>query len=124
MSLPALATWSVALGHVDTVNLDGGGSTTVWVRDATPNGVVNYPSDAGDVETAAHGGSRGVSGGFFVFSETKNHAPVVTTEPPLSIELGASYAYDVDAYDREPARRAELRARIGAGGHDDRCLDG
>lgn len=102
MSLPQLATWSVALGHVDTVNLDGGGSTTVWLRDATPNGVVNYPSDAGDVETAAHGGSRGVSGGFFVFSEPKKHAPIITTLPPLSTALGADYAYDVDAYDRNP----------------------
>lgn len=100
MSLPQLATWSVALGHVDTVNLDGGGSTTVWLRDATPNGVVNYPSDAGDVESAAHGGSRGVSGGFFVFSEPKKHAPIITTEPAPSTTPGASYAYDVDAYDR------------------------
>lgn len=29
----------------DAVNLDGGGSTTLWVQDYDENGVVNYPSD-------------------------------------------------------------------------------
>lgn len=29
----------------DAINLDGGGSTTLWVRDQSGNGVVNYPSD-------------------------------------------------------------------------------
>ncbi|MBK1438884.1 phosphodiester glycosidase family protein [Parapedobacter sp. ISTM3] len=30
----------------DALNIDGGGSTTLWVRGATPpNGVVNYPTD-------------------------------------------------------------------------------
>ncbi|MGX5691159.1 phosphodiester glycosidase family protein [Arcticibacter tournemirensis] len=29
----------------DAINLDGGGSTTLWVRDEPENGVVNYPSD-------------------------------------------------------------------------------
>lgn len=29
----------------DGLNLDGGGSTTLWIKNQTPNGVVNYPSD-------------------------------------------------------------------------------
>lgn len=29
----------------DAINLDGGGSTTLWVRGQSENGVVNYPSD-------------------------------------------------------------------------------
>lgn len=29
----------------DGINLDGGGSTTMWVRGTTPNNVVNYPTD-------------------------------------------------------------------------------
>lgn len=33
------------LGCRSAINLDGGGSTTLWVKDATKNGVVNYPSD-------------------------------------------------------------------------------
>ena len=29
----------------DGINLDGGGSTTMWVKGTTPNNVVNYPTD-------------------------------------------------------------------------------
>ncbi len=102
MSLVSLANWSVDLDLVDAVNLDGGGSTTVYVRDATPNGVVNYPSDAGLTELASHGGSRGVSGGFFVFAPSKARAPVFTSTPTTTVDAGSSYAYDADAYDANP----------------------
>ena len=33
------------LGCVSAINLDGGGSTTLWVNGFGSNGVVNYPSD-------------------------------------------------------------------------------
>ena len=33
------------LGCVDAINLDGGGSTTLWVNAVGANGVVNFPSD-------------------------------------------------------------------------------
>ena len=33
------------LGCVSAVNLDGGGSTTLWIRGFPDNGVVNYPCD-------------------------------------------------------------------------------
>ncbi|TKC12637.1 phosphodiester glycosidase family protein [Pedobacter polaris] len=33
------------LGCTSAINLDGGGSTTLWVSSAPENGVVNYPSD-------------------------------------------------------------------------------
>lgn len=33
------------LGCTSAINLDGGGSTTLWLADAPGNGVVNYPSD-------------------------------------------------------------------------------
>jgi exopolysaccharide biosynthesis protein len=29
----------------DAINLDGGGSTTLWIYNQPDNGVVNYPSD-------------------------------------------------------------------------------
>jgi exopolysaccharide biosynthesis protein len=29
----------------DGINLDGGGSTTMWINGQTPNGIVNYPCD-------------------------------------------------------------------------------
>lgn len=33
------------LGAEDGINLDGGGSTTLWIKNYPENGVVNYPSD-------------------------------------------------------------------------------
>lgn len=45
MSLPELRNMMRWLGCTDAINLDGGGSTTLWVKDATANGVVNFPSD-------------------------------------------------------------------------------
>jgi exopolysaccharide biosynthesis protein len=29
----------------DAINLDGGGSTTLWINNYPENGVVNYPTD-------------------------------------------------------------------------------
>ena len=42
MSIPELATVSRLLGLKDAMNLDGGGSSTLWT-DST--GIVNYPYD-------------------------------------------------------------------------------
>ena len=42
MSLPELTSTMRWLGCVSALNLDGGGSTTLWVAD---KGVINYPSD-------------------------------------------------------------------------------
>ncbi len=99
MSLPSLAQYGKDLGLVDAVNLDGGGSSTVWVRGATPSGVVNYPSDAGKQEFADHHGSRAVSGGFFVFAKPKNHPPRLIGAPPALIDPAAPPVHDADAYD-------------------------
>lgn len=44
-----------ALGCTDAMNLDGGGSTTAWVKG---EGVVNYPSDNNEFN---HSGERGVA---------------------------------------------------------------
>lgn len=42
MSLPELQQYLQSIGCVDAINLDGGGSTTMWIYD---KGVVNFPSD-------------------------------------------------------------------------------
>lgn len=103
MSLPAMANFSKdELGLPDAMNLDGGGSSTMWVAGMTPNGVMNYPSDSGTDEPAGHTGSRSVSGGFFVFAAPKNFAPVLTTIPPTTADLAAAFLYDADAYDANP----------------------
>ncbi len=42
MSLIEAQTFLLNIGCVDAINLDGGGSTTMWIQD---KGIVNFPSD-------------------------------------------------------------------------------
>ena len=42
MNLMELQNYLLNIGCIDAINLDGGGSTTMWVKD---KGIVNYPSD-------------------------------------------------------------------------------
>lgn len=46
------------LGCYDALNLDGGGSTTMYIRDFPHDGIVNHPTDNGLFDS---GGERGVS---------------------------------------------------------------
>jgi len=46
------------LGADDGINLDGGGSTTLWIHDQPENGVVNFPSDD---KKWGHAGERKVA---------------------------------------------------------------
>ena len=45
MSLFELTKLMKWLGCTSAINLDGGGSTTLWMAEAPENGVVNFPSD-------------------------------------------------------------------------------
>lgn len=45
MTLPELASIIKWLKAQDGVNLDGGGSSTLWINNQPDNGVVNYPTD-------------------------------------------------------------------------------
>jgi exopolysaccharide biosynthesis protein len=45
MSLPELAKTMRWLGCTSSINLDGGGSTTLWIKNFENNGIVNYPTD-------------------------------------------------------------------------------
>ena len=45
VSIPELAHLIRILGGNDAINLDGGGSTTLWLSGAPDNGIVNYPCD-------------------------------------------------------------------------------
>ncbi|GAB3565625.1 phosphodiester glycosidase family protein [Spirosoma luteolum] len=51
------------LGCRDAINLDGGGSTTLWLRQAPESGVVNYPSDS---RQWIHTGERPVSNAILI----------------------------------------------------------
>lgn len=55
LSTMDLSSLMYALGCVEAMNLDGGGSSTAWVRD---KGVVNFPTDNGNFD---HEGERGVA---------------------------------------------------------------
>ncbi|WP_069130615.1 phosphodiester glycosidase family protein [Rhodohalobacter halophilus] len=55
MSIPELAELMASLGAHSALNLDGGGSTTMWLQDY---GVVSFPSDNGQFD---HSGERGVA---------------------------------------------------------------
>jgi MYXO-CTERM domain-containing protein len=101
MSLDAQALLAAdELGCEGAVNWDGGGSTTMWVADMTPNGVVNYPSDGGMFESMDHAGSRPDGGAVFVHADPYNWPPRFQTQPPgAGTAVGASYGYDADAID-------------------------
>lgn len=45
VNIPELAHFMRVLGGKEALNLDGGGSTTLWLSGAPENGVVNCPSD-------------------------------------------------------------------------------
>lgn len=45
VNIPELAHLIRILGGEDALNLDGGGSTTLWLSGASDGGVVNYPCD-------------------------------------------------------------------------------
>ncbi|MFN8240364.1 MAG: phosphodiester glycosidase family protein [Bacteroidales bacterium] len=58
MNLPMLAGFMKFLKCNDAVNLDGGGSTTLWIRNKPWDGVVNMPCDNKKFD---HEGARAVS---------------------------------------------------------------
>ena len=55
MSIPELTELMQSLGAISALNLDGGGSTAMWIQD---KGVVSYPSDNRQFD---HNGERGVA---------------------------------------------------------------
>lgn len=57
MSLPELVDLMKTLGCIDALNMDGGGSTTLYIRGEPNNGVVNHPCDNREFD---HRGERAV----------------------------------------------------------------
>lgn len=64
MSLPELAFLLGQLGVRDALNLDGGGSTALYIKGKNESGIVNYPSDN---KTFNHEGERQVANAILVF---------------------------------------------------------
>lgn len=63
MTMKELAQYMIWLGANDAVNLDGGGSTTMFIKGMSINGIVNHPSDN---KQADHFGERSVPDGLLV----------------------------------------------------------
>ncbi|HFE53601.1 MAG TPA: phosphodiester glycosidase family protein, partial [Bacteroidetes bacterium] len=90
MTLPELAELMLSLGAWEAMNLDGGGSTTMVVRDS----VVNRPSDAT--------GERPVANAILVVSSAKpDTVSLLDLQPDtLHLPVGASYQFRFRAWDR------------------------
>lgn len=63
MTIPELTNFLIDLGAKDALNLDGGGSTSMWIRNMTDNGIVNYPSDNLQFD---HEGERGIANALLI----------------------------------------------------------
>ena len=68
VSIPELAHLIRILGGEDALNLDGGGSTTLWLEGAPENGVLNCPSDNGKFD---HQGERKIPNIIYVYKSSK-----------------------------------------------------
>lgn len=64
VSIPELAHLIRVLGGEDALNLDGGGSTTLWMKGASDKGVLNCPSDNGKFD---HLGERKIPNIIYVY---------------------------------------------------------
>jgi hypothetical protein len=72
MSCTELANVMVALGCRHALNLDGGGSTTLWAAGEPFNGVVNYPSDNGSYD---HLGERSAANALVIVADPPTPKP-------------------------------------------------
>jgi exopolysaccharide biosynthesis protein len=66
MSIPELQKTMRWLGCTDAINLDGGGSTTMYIKGEPDNGVVNHPSDNKQFD---HLGEREVANAILVLAD-------------------------------------------------------
>lgn len=77
MTLDELGETLIAFGCEHGINLDGGGSTTLWVSGAPRSGIVNHPSDN---KAFDDGGERPVANAVLVFAEPAKAAPRASAE--------------------------------------------
>ncbi len=78
MTCPEMAALLQELGAFDAVNMDGGGSSTMWL---SSSGVVNYPSDGSERVVANHLAVRATGSG------ASPHCPGPPPNPELQIKL-------------------------------------
>lgn len=102
MKLDELAQWMAWLGCRDALNLDGGGSTALWVRGEPFGGVVNHPCDN---RKADHAGERGVSTVLGVWARPLDQDALwLTPAPDERVGAGRAWSHEVVVADPEGAR--------------------
>ncbi|MEX0944641.1 MAG: phosphodiester glycosidase family protein [Balneolaceae bacterium] len=69
MTIPELARFFSELNATHALNLDGGGSTVMWIDGMSENGIVNYPSDNFEFD---HHGERAVSNALLLIQTSNN----------------------------------------------------
>ena len=106
------AQWFVWLGASDALNLDGGGSTSLWTRS---EGVVNFPSDNG---VADHLGERRVNSVLAVFADPVQREVEWVVSPTIG-RINAGERVTLEIFARDPdGEPVELRASVsGRGAH-------
>lgn len=102
MRLPELAQWMIWLGAAEALNLDGGGSTTLWTASEPFDGIVNFPSDNG---AADHLGERAVANALGVWGTTIDREPLWLNAPsPTEVHVGEQWRQELVVADPEGAR--------------------
>lgn len=141
VTLDDLAKLMQTLGCTHAMNLDGGGSTTMWVRGKAHAGVVNYPSDNKKFD---HEGERAVANALLVLARDVEivdapavdpsgkwktvaaHRAVVgrdyavgsgTAKWKLSLSLDGTYEVHLNVPEADRLA-AKARARVVAGGRE------
>lgn len=86
MTCAQLATLMAEFGADDAVNLDGGGSSTMWIAGS---GVINYPSDGAERVVANHLAIRATGSGEAAHCPLPSYAATITaSDAPLEMTSG------------------------------------
>ncbi len=99
LAFGGLKTLLSALGASRALNLDGGGSTSLWVRGEPMSGVVNHPSDNG---RADHAGARAVRSLVVIKGEPIDRVHFSSLPPWRTLADGEVLAYRPRAFARRP----------------------
>ncbi|HZN39926.1 MAG TPA: phosphodiester glycosidase family protein [Planctomycetota bacterium] len=125
MTFDELAATMLALGCEQALNLDGGGSTTVWYAGAPGHGVVNHPCDDKRFDAA---GERAVANAVLVFAEPMPEPAVTAAEIETRTALDFSLTRETLQTQLERRVRGlqpgELDAFAGQGLFDSRTVGG
>ena len=112
MSLTELEQTLLWLGCTNAINLDGGGSTTLYLRGYPENGIVNYPTDNGRFD---HKGERKVSNVIMIMEKNDEDTTVYGASKTIHAQFpgGEDSLYSFIAKNfRYPSTCANVSGRV------------